>query len=215
MKTRGGFVSNSSSSSYIISCTGQQNPMLTTAQVALSMIGMLKAEYMLEADKNNGLHPHGHEWLDNRLKDFQSATNLLGKYQNFDGPIEIPWSINYETYIYRSETTGHIQVDTCDNNDWHLTDEFDGVFFMDDCDGCVNDPHSDLSPEQEEALLDNVKNILYDCAGYNHVQLVQLDNPDVGQLLQKDTKINQSREPIQLEFWYSEIENEDQTRTSV
>ena len=99
MKIRTDFVSNSSSSSFLI------EKERTTAQVALEMIRIVHAEYK-------------DQWGDDveRLDRYVSHMDWLRKHQDFDKNISITYTCNYETFIYRED--GTIRVDTCNNHDW-------------------------------------------------------------------------------------------------
>ena len=102
MKTRNGFVSNSSSSSFVIKGN------CTTAQVATSMM------YEIMADRIHWSESWGKEeaWLDEQ----KQALYWLHNNLDFNENILIPWSTNYETFIWRDK--GTIFVATCNNHDW-------------------------------------------------------------------------------------------------
>jgi len=98
MKIRQGFVSNSSSSSFIVA----EKNLTTTARTALMMISIIMEEY-----ENDGWGlPEG----------VDEAVEFLLHNMDFDKPICFPWGINYETFICR--TPGGIFVDTCNNHPW-------------------------------------------------------------------------------------------------
>lgn len=97
MKTRIGFVSNSSSSSFIVTDN------ITTAELARSMIDIIEADYL---DYPGEKHS---KW-------YQSAVKWLDEHLEFDGPIVIPWSCNYDTFLIPKDR--NILVDTCNNHPW-------------------------------------------------------------------------------------------------
>ena len=113
MKIRNGFVSNSSSSSFIL------DHFETTAEVALIVLYQLQMEWM---EWNN----HDDEWEEKDAKekntegeeDFNEAIAWLQENEEFDDPILIPWTTNYETYIWKNDKG--ICVDTANNHDWSV-----------------------------------------------------------------------------------------------
>jgi len=110
MKIRSGFVSNSSSSSFIL------NHPMTTAEVATIMLYEVKKDWMSYPDPSIP---------DN----FQDAISWLKDNQNYDEPILFPWSCNYETFIWRN--TRGICVDTCNNHSWTvLAPNYDGEHYF-------------------------------------------------------------------------------------
>lgn len=94
MKIRNGFVSNSSSSSFIVKAKSSME----------AYYKMLKA---YNEDQNAS-------WgCDGRSDDkFINTHNM-----KFNGGIFIPYTCNYETYIYPSDN-GECHVETCNNHDW-------------------------------------------------------------------------------------------------
>ncbi len=101
MKIREGFVSNSSSSSFIV----LEPKLTTTARVALMMLSVVMEEY------------EGEGWLDGELEDeMEKAIDFLSSNTDYDQPICFPWGINYETFIRRTDEG--IFVDTCNNHPW-------------------------------------------------------------------------------------------------
>jgi hypothetical protein len=94
MKTRHGFVSNSSSSSFMV-----MDSSLHIADLAYVMIAL-------------------REW-ENDAKLMQHALEMK-KYLPEECGIAFH-TCNYETYIYRDDA-GWIQVRTCNNHDWGLLD---------------------------------------------------------------------------------------------
>jgi hypothetical protein len=100
MRIRNGFVSNSSSSSFIV----LDEDLDKTARVALIMLCKVAEDY--EDD--------GSEVAD----DLQRAMDFLMNNLDFDEPISFPWSINYDTFIWR-RGNGSVFVDTCNNHSWY------------------------------------------------------------------------------------------------
>ena len=92
MKTRNGFVSNSSSSNFII----RNN--INTLQVARSMIS------------------HIDTTINKKLKRFDRLIKNNKDSINIDIPIVFN-TCNYDTYIYRFDND--IFIDTCNNEDWY------------------------------------------------------------------------------------------------
>ena len=108
MKVRQGFVSNSSSTSFVI----KEESIKTTAECALQMLKIVKDDYFDEDRESiiEGIRKYSNgkilmaiKWLQNNIK--------------YDGNIYFPWSINYKTYIWKNNNG--IFVDTCNNHYWH------------------------------------------------------------------------------------------------
>jgi hypothetical protein len=104
MKIRNGFVSNSSSSSFVIKGG------TTTSQIATMMMYEVRSNWEGSTrlfEDECGL-PDG----------FEEALEWLHDNVEYNEPIMFPWSTNYETFIW---TVGKdIYVDTCNNQDWGL-----------------------------------------------------------------------------------------------
>ena len=96
MKIRTGFVSNSSSSSFTLS-----NKKLKTGDVAREVMKLLNNGWIVD-----GGHP--------RLED---VNVFLDENSNFDDNIMIPWTCNYETWIFKN-SDDTICLDTCNNENW-------------------------------------------------------------------------------------------------
>lgn len=107
MKIRSGFVSNSSSSSFVV------KPDITTSDLALIMMNVIKEDYK------------DREWMQSGdfIKVFDKALEWLYANPNYNDPIMLPWSINDETFIWT--TKDGIQVATCNNQNWYDYIEYD------------------------------------------------------------------------------------------
>lgn len=117
MKIRQGFVSNSSSSSFIIT-----EKKAKTAQVALSMIRLIEKDYLENDRESSKWFAKAEEWLLNNI--------------DYDDPIVIPWSCNYETWL--SHVRNHklypngIYIATCNNHPWWDLEDYNPFFQKDD-----------------------------------------------------------------------------------
>jgi len=98
MKLRNGFVSNSSSSSFVIWDAKQ-----TTSKVMLEMLKLVHTEYKDE------------EWKEG-AKAIDKVIKWLKKNPAFDKPLLYPNTCNYETWIWK-DASGNILIDTCNNHD--------------------------------------------------------------------------------------------------
>lgn len=100
MKVRLGFVSNSSSSSFLVNDRGIK----TIGECAFVMISLVAQEI-------KGSESDFSSWK------FDSALKWLEENVGYDEPIMFPWSVNFETWIWRNN--GGICVDTCNNHPWY------------------------------------------------------------------------------------------------
>lgn len=106
MKIRSGFVSNSSSSSFIIR-DGR-----TAVEVAKQMCEIVFEEYERE------------DWFsEEKKKEYLEKNKKILKWLDdnpkYPGSILIPLTCNYETWIYTDWIKlGNIFIDTCNNHDW-------------------------------------------------------------------------------------------------
>jgi hypothetical protein len=110
MKIRVGFVSNSSSSSFVV------KPDITTSDVALIMLNAIIDE------RKDRYKPEELE------KKFGKALEWLHENPNYNDPIMFPWSTTYIWY-----TNEGIYVETCNNHSWYKYLDFDYI-----ADGCYS-----------------------------------------------------------------------------
>lgn len=99
MKIQNGFISNSLSSSFII------DTKKTTIQTAQRIINYIIPEL-------------SQYWTKKQLNDVYNIQKSLENLVHFDIPTKVPWSINYETYIWRDKKSKKIYIDTCNNHCW-------------------------------------------------------------------------------------------------
>lgn len=117
MKVRTGFVSNSSSSSFVI----KEPEIKTTAECAYWMLTFI--------DLGND-------------SDIEYAISWLLENLDYDEPIMFPWSINFETWIQKTDKG--ICVETCNNHQWY--DLFFYEYIPEVGEGCdLSIPYLDLS----------------------------------------------------------------------
>lgn len=112
MKIRNGFVSNSSSSSFIVGAN-------STMEVFKMMLPVIKEDYMGYSDGIAGWE----KFHAKRITKF-----LESQPDDFNGGIMIPFTCNYETYIFPA-MSGRCYVETCNNHDW---EKYLRVEFVDD-----------------------------------------------------------------------------------
>lgn len=123
MKTRQGFVSNSSSSSFIIEAQ-KHSTYKTVWDVAKAMLETRQRDYASD--------PYSNE----ENKEVIPASRIIQEVENLNMPLDTPitmHSVQYETYIYKKN--GKIYVDTCNNVPWDLdvqdsnTEFGDGLYY--------------------------------------------------------------------------------------
>jgi len=116
LKIRKGFVSNSSSSSFIISGDGPNGKVRSTIRIAKEMVKIVHEDYSEE--ELSGFDTEEVADL-NKIEDerFNRVLKLYEENKDFDKPLCIPWTCNYETYIFKNKK-GNIHVLTCRNHFW-------------------------------------------------------------------------------------------------
>lgn len=112
MKIRNGFVSNSSSSSFIVGAD-------TTMDVFKMMLPAIRDDYM-------GYHDGEKAWDKFHAK--RVLRFLESHDPDFNGGIVIPFTCNFETYIFPARN-GRCYVETCNNHEW---ENYFPVEFVDD-----------------------------------------------------------------------------------
>lgn len=120
MKIRQGFVSNSSSSSFVVTDERYQ----TTASTA----GAMLRRVVVEDQEYGEIHDEHQKaiWAA-RNQRLENALQWCDEHPDYDNPISFPWSCNYETYIQR--INNRIEVGTCNNHNWSIDIETD---YLDD-----------------------------------------------------------------------------------
>lgn len=104
MKVRNGFVSNSSSSSFLVN----DKSIKSIGECAYFMLNLVAQEY------------EEREW--DLSPEFVKALEWLEENTEYDEPIMFPWSINEETWIWKNDKG--ICVDTCNNHSWYDVVEY-------------------------------------------------------------------------------------------
>ena len=104
MKERHGFVSNSSSSSFIV-----HNPKRTTAQILREMLKRVKAEW--KEEKYN-------------TRKITKVIKWLQAHPKKDIPLVYPNTCNYETWVFKNASGIDTLIETCNNHDcnWESMD---------------------------------------------------------------------------------------------
>jgi len=102
MKIRSGFVSNSSSSSFVV--PGKD---ITTSDVALVMLHAIMFDWILDYSDSTDFN-----------KDFVKALWWLYEHPDFDENISFPWSVNENTMI--TKTDSGVFVETSQNHPWYM-----------------------------------------------------------------------------------------------
>lgn len=101
MKIRNGFVSNSSSSSFIVNAN-------STMEVFNKIISIVQNEYEDYPDGKKLWKKYHYDGV-MRFKESHD--------EDFNGGIIIPFTCNYDTFIFPSKD-GKCLVETCHNHDW-------------------------------------------------------------------------------------------------
>lgn len=104
MKQRHGFVSNSSSSSFIVRGTKR-----TTSQIMREMLKLVKAER--KENKYN-------------TRKITKVIKWLQTHPKKDMPLVYPYTCNYETWIFKNKDNTDTIIETCNNHDcnWESMD---------------------------------------------------------------------------------------------
>ena len=97
MKTRHGFVSNSSSSSFIV-----HDPKRTTAQIMREMLKLVKAEW--KEEKYN-------------TRKITKVIKWLQAHPKKNIPLVYPNTCNYETWVFKNLNSTDTMIETCNNHD--------------------------------------------------------------------------------------------------
>lgn len=139
MRIRTGFVSNSSSSSFVI-----WNSERTTAQVMRDMLKLVKTEWKEERV--------GRKYVSTITK----CIKWLQTNYRKDMPLLYPGTCNYETWIYKDKY-GNLFVETCNNHDgnWQSMEELLQLGYDDE-----NLPH--IKKELKFLDLSDMKTKTYD-----------------------------------------------------
>lgn len=96
MKQRNGFVSNSSSASFVIN----------------------RKDFLTVDALKHIVEEHNKDWNGYEEKDHPKYKDMLkwiGEHPTFDNPLLYPWTTNYETWIWRGKNS-ILYVNTCNNH---------------------------------------------------------------------------------------------------
>ncbi len=102
MKIRSGHITNSSSSSFVVETNS------STKKIALDIVEGLYNQTMTEEYYDG-------EYRANSLERRNRVIRHFNARENFDLPILISWTCNYETWIYRMSSR-KIAISTCNND---------------------------------------------------------------------------------------------------
>lgn len=134
MKKKIDFITNSSSSSFILPSTIKD-----TKTVAKQMVDIIFKEWK-EFDR---LDEDFKKQIYNNIKELDKNENIM-----------IPFSCNYETFIHRLEN-GNIFVDTCHNHDWERSMNIQEHFNPSDYD-------ENKEKEKEKMIFTNIESKVKD-----------------------------------------------------
>lgn len=98
MKVRNGFVSNSSSSSFLVRAN-------STVEIAINMMNHWVKQFNEDSDN----------WEDFCLYNKNKFDIHIKEITDRNAPLLMPWTCNYETYIYHLKDNLYM-VDTCNNH---------------------------------------------------------------------------------------------------
>lgn len=122
MKIRNGFVSNSSSSSFLLKAN-------STMEIFCRMLPLLKKDYEFDDEAVSAWNKYHAPRIEKFLKKYP---------KDFNGGIRIPFTCNFETYIYPVDG-GESYIETCNNIDWSEIFASNELTDLDDCDRYGND----------------------------------------------------------------------------
>ena len=108
MKIRNGFVSNSSSSSFVVTKN------TTTVNVFKDFV-LAKIKRDIDLEWHNG---EDENWVKENKKQLQYCLEWANNHQNYDKPLTFPYSFNGETDIWRGDDN-KIYIDTCNNDQYN------------------------------------------------------------------------------------------------